>query len=351
MTTFARLWVILATSYLVAGGLLAVVVQHTIDLRFEILTQYAVIPFLQAMVLAWLAGAVSLRLTIRELGNAVRNPLVAGLWCVTAILLVCYWLPSVTTDLTRLLLQLAGIQVLAAAILLVSGSRAGGGSAIWKVAPFALLLTLLASNAAVPWIGDLPRSLPSSWPLLARQALLLWVLLLVSLALAAAAGSAVGKSNRSSDFFLSAVHPLAIAAALAVSLNWSFYSYPMEPWIHVFVTCVHIGATATLTAALVLRLDIRATSLNIPPSVNRKHEIGSIGLWLMLTLAAVAGMAGLNALVYGQWSWGTTTWLSLTLPPSGPSSLVAVQPRDPRVAGSHSCVGRRPPPPRGFGPG
>jgi len=327
VTTFARLWVILATSYLVASGLLAVVILHTIDLRFEILIQHAVIPFFQAAVLAWLAGAVSLRYTVREMGTAIRLLPIAGLWCITTILLVSYWLPFVATDLTRLLFQLSALEAITAAILLVTGSMAGARSVLWRVATFALLLTLFASNAVVPWFGALPRLLPSDWPLLARQAVLLWTLLLTFLALASAAASAVRRENCTSAFFLSTVNPVAITAALAVSLNWSFYSYPVEPWSHVFVTCVFIGATAALTAGLVLILATKAgeksglngkprtTGVDRRPEVGRYHEIGFIGLWLILTLTAIAVMASLHLLVHGQWSWGTTTWLSLALPP------------------------------------
>ena len=316
MTTFARFWVILVTSHMVAYGLLAVIVRRTIDLRPEILLQHAVIPFLQAAVLAWLVGAVGLRSTVREAGIAIRLPLVAGLWCSAAVLLTGYWWPAWAPDLTRVLLLLASLAAMAAAILLVTFSMTIARSSFWKVAPFALVLALLASNGLGPWLGALPTWLPSDWPLLLRQAVLLWTLLLILLALTAAAESAVRSRNRTSAFFVSAIHPLAIIAAGAVSLNWSVYSYPMEPWFHVFVTCVFIGAAAALTAALVLRADPPAAPCGASESaVGRQREIGLIGVWMVLTLTAVAGMACLHALVQGQWNWGATTWLSLVLPP------------------------------------
>ena len=327
MTVFARLWVVLATSYLVAGGVLAVVILHTIDLRFEILIQYAAVPFFQAAVLVWLAGSISLRLVVRELGTAIRLLPVAGLLCITAALLVSYWLPFVATDLTRWLLRLAALEAIAAAILIVTGSTAGARNALWRVAGFAFLLVLFASNAVVPWLGGLPRLLPSTWPLLVRQAVLLWALLLILLVLIALAESAVRSTNRTVSFYLSTLNPLAITATLAVSLNWSFYSYPVEPWSHVFVTCVFIGATTALIAGLVLTLapqsgekiglsdDPRTIPVDVGPAEGRYHEIGFIGLWMILTLTAVAVMASLHALVPGRWNWGTTTWLSLALPP------------------------------------
>ncbi len=327
MTTFARLWVMLATSYLVASGLLAVVILHTIDLRFEILIQYAAVPFVQAAVLAWLAGSVSLRLMVREFGTAIRLLPVAGLLCITTALLVSYWLPVVATDLTRLVLQLAALEAIAAAILIVTGSTGGARIVLWKVATFAILLVLFASNAVVPWFGRLPRLLPFTWPLLVRQAVLLWALLLILLVLVAVAEAAVRSTNRTASFFLSTIQPLAITAALAVALNWSFYSYPVEPFSHIFVTCVFIGATAALTAGLVLTLvtkpgakseanaNPRTTRVDRGPAEGENHEIGFIGLWMILTLTAIAVMASLHAVVPGRWSWGTTTWLSLALPP------------------------------------
>lgn len=318
MTTFARLWVILATSYMVVSGLLAVVILHTIDLRLENLIQYAAIPFVQAVVLAWLVGTISLRFSGENLGIAIRQPPVAGLWCITAPLLVGYWMPWVTTDLTQILLRVAALETIAAAIFLVWGLKGGAGRAIWKVAPFAGLVILLASNAIYPWLGNLPRLLPSDWPLLVRQAIVLWTLLLTILALASFAGSVVRARNRTSAFFLSMVSPLAITAALAISLNWSLYSYPVEPWSHMVVTCIFIGATSTLTAALVRTgstHDLSNASIDAPSAVGRRREVGFLGLWLILTLTAVAVTACLHALVQGRWSWETTAWLSMTLPP------------------------------------
>ncbi len=318
MTTFARLWVILASSYMVASGLLTVVIRHTIDLRLEVLVQYAAIPFVQAMVLAWLVKTISLRSIVENLGIAVRQPPVAGLWCITASLLVGYWMPWFTTDLTQILLRVAACEAIAAVILLVWGLQAGAGAAIWKVAPFAILVFLLASNAIDPWLGNLPRLLPSDWPLLVRQAIVLWTLLLTILALASFARSVVRVRNCTSAFFLSTVSPLAIIAALAVSLNWSLYSYLVEPWSHVVVTCILIGATATLTATLVRTgstHDSSDAAVDESTTVGRHHQIGFLGLWLLLTLTAVAATACLHALVQGRWNWGLTAWLSMTLPP------------------------------------
>ncbi len=298
--------------------MLAVVILHTIDLRFEILIQYAAIPFFQAAVLAWLVGTISLRSIGQNLGIAIRQPPVAGLWCITALLLVGYWLPWVTNDLTRVLLRVTALEAMAAAILLVWGLKDDAQGALWKVAPFAILVILLATNAIDPWLRNLPRMLPSDWPLLVRQAIVLWTLLLTILALASFAGSVIRVRNRTSAFFLSIVSPLAISAALAVSLNWSLYSYPVEPWSHMVVTCILIGATTTLSAALVRAGSTHDSSnahVDTPSAVGRRREIGFLGLWLILTLTAVAVTACLHALVHGRWSWETTAWLSITLPP------------------------------------
>ena len=318
MYTVARSWLLLTASYIAANSLVFVLVWRTIDLRAEIVAQYAAIPILQAIALAFVSPDLSARPVVRAVKLAVSRPLIAALWCMEGALLFFYWWPQFGIDLTETVARTAGIETLsAAAIILLSLSGSKRARAMLPaIIPFVLLIVVLGSNGVRPWLGNVPGLLPAGWPLLLRQLLCLSVLLITLTLLTAKVQAAVVFRSPTAAAALGGIYPFFMVAALSLIVNKFLYATLTQPWLKITNSALSLAATCLFTSAIsLLLLQEQAKDKTVTANQNPARNIGLPGLWLVLVLSSFGAMALFQVFLFGHWNWNPWALLSLSLIP------------------------------------
>jgi hypothetical protein len=318
MNTVARFWLLLAAFYTVAHSLLFVLVWHTVDLRLEVIVQHVAIPFLQAMALAWVVGALSLRNFIPAVGQVASRPLSAVLWCAEAALLFVYWGPQLETDLTGMVARTAGLEALLAVVIIVirllptAGFRTG-----MAIFPFAMLILILGTNGVRPWFNILPLWLPEGWPFLLKQTVVLGSTIVSLILFTGKAQDAFSARNPIAGLILGWSQFFVIVASMALVVNGCLYAFLVSPWQQIIATSLSLAATCILTAALSLpgmrNSGERKTFAYAP--IQNPGPLEILRSWIVLALCGVACVIILRLLFFPHWDWPAQTLLSISFIP------------------------------------
>jgi hypothetical protein len=317
MNTASRFWLLLTPFFFVAHALLFVLLWHTIDLSFEAIVQHLTVPFFQAMALAWVVGAFSLKDFALAARKAVSKPLVAALWCLEGALLFLYWSPPSGTDLTGIVARIAGIELLSAVILfLIYFLTTENFRKCISILPFSLLLLVLGSNGLQPWYQFVPHWLPEGWPFILKQTLALGGTVVCLIGFTEKAEKFVSARNLLAGIILSGIQPFVILAAMALVVNGYLYGFLASPWVHMVTISFSLGATCLLTAVLCLPR-IKNSDVREPfsPVQKTSRPINLFVSWSVLASCAFASVIILRILFFPHWDWSTRALLSFLFVP------------------------------------
>jgi len=318
MNAVVRLWFLLTAFYAVFHGTLFILVWRTVDLRLEVVAQYAAIPLLQAMGLAWVAGDLQLKECARAVRQIVSRPVVVLLWCAEGALLCLYWVLQPEMDFTEMVARTAGVEALVAAGILIIRVLPGAGLRIWTaILPFSMVILLLASNGVRPWFNVLPLWLPHGWPLLLRQMAVLGGTVVTLLVLTGKAEGALSERSPVAGIILGWAQLFFVAAAYALAINGYLFDFLISPWREIITTFLSLAATSLLTASLCL-LPWQVPNRKDTPSTNRQIPIrspGFLGVWAVLAICAAAATLILRIIFFPCWDWNLQALLPLAFIP------------------------------------
>jgi len=318
VNTIARFWLFLTAFYFLANGILSVLVWNTIDLRLEVILQHTIVPFLQAVSLAWVIGAFSLKKCVIAAWRALFRPLVAILWCSEGVLLFSYWMSQSGTDLTGMVARTAGVvAIIAVVILLIRVFPKAGFRKATAILPFAIIILALGSNAIRPWFSVLPVCLPEGWPFLLRQAVVVVATVVALLVFTGKAQGVVSTQNPLAGLILGWSQLFFIVAVMALTINGYLYSFLASPWLQIIVTSLSMAAACLLTTVVCLLPGIQdsdggRTFIPLQKPLRPKSFLGS---YFVLILCAFTCLVILRVLFFPQWDWSARALLSLSFIP------------------------------------
>lgn len=262
MRRFLALYLLLAPVYFLARVSVSALLFQRVDLRFTAFFELLLVPALQALVLTWLASGR--RLSGREALRAAREnrffwPLVA---LNVAVLVVGTVLPGMA-DLPR---RVAGIEALAAALLLVLFWRAG--SAVERVLVWLVSAGLAAYgfDAFFPWIRRLPELLLPQRPQALRWLIVYGGLFILAIGGLTALGARLERRSLPAAVLLDLSVGFALVSAAVVVLNIFLRPVVLEPWASVTRACSFLSVAALLLCASQLASESRTVGRLVVPS-------------------------------------------------------------------------------------
>jgi len=254
---FLLLALVLAVPLTVATGAVSVLVFRHVDLRFGAFLQLLVIPFLQAAVVLWVAGAWGLDRLAAAARKTWRRPAVVAFLAGDAALLAAGWLLH-----SRRLVGLAapasvhpswtGIKAgVAALLLLLLALRAIGTrlERLWFLL-FAVAVSALAAEFVYPWLGDLPTLVRGKMPTILRWLLIYGGLFVTAMAALLHTGAVLARRSALAGFFVDASAACATVAAIVAVASVFLRPFLIEPWLSVVRSGVSLSMTFLLAASL-----------------------------------------------------------------------------------------------------
>jgi hypothetical protein len=311
LRAFVLLWLVLGVVFL-AGRVALMVATSTLDLRYPVFFELAVLPPLQGAALIWVGGRLRPG-AWRTVGSAIleqrgpRRALIAGALAAAAFA-VLRWSGAPPRSIDRDSALAFGAFTLIAAV--TAGVRAVRATAAparadWALA--ALVAALVGSNSVAGWLETLAiAALPSGVGAAVARA----ALAVAGVAVATALTLRLEKRIPAhAAVLLWAALSLLLAATSIRFLLW-LLGFPAEPWTAVARTLSMLGAASIL-----------ATVLAGPPPPAAAHAaraapaVGWVRAWLVLALIHVAVSATMTLALFPGWwlGWVTlTSWLGIT---------------------------------------
>jgi hypothetical protein len=247
MRRFLGLWLLLTPVLAIATFGVSIGVYRRIDVRFDVFLRIALVPMVQAAVLALLdggAGRLRTRLAAAWSRRSARALFAGGGIAIAGATALSLGEALGSWRGSSLLLVAVALALAAAAVLLALARQGDRGLLLAG----ALWLCLLAASSVVPWLGWLAERAPG--PPLLRWLMVHGSAWLLTIELGLRVGAALDRRCAGAGSYLDAAVAVAFAGGLVVALGFLLRFYLVSPWDVIAPALLASSALATLAGVL-----------------------------------------------------------------------------------------------------
>jgi len=262
MRRILAFWLILFPINLVVCPAIDYLLFNHVDIRYEALVLFFVIPLAQTVALAAGLGIVTWGSVILPLRTIGRSPAVGLFVLLDAVVLSVTLMPGMPESISLSLPDgfaswYMGIKALAGGMLVVAASLSGRWTD-WNRRWLLLIGVLLCAHGLdyfTPWLALLSRPFIARWSLLYGWLLFYGPLFVLVVLLLARLEAIWHSHSRAAGFTVRYAAAFAVIGATMVSLNVYNRPFLLEPWASVAKGCAYLTLTALLAASLIVVVD------------------------------------------------------------------------------------------------